>query len=54
MDGLLDANEVWQENESKMVEIVVEYYNNLFTSSNPKDFTKLLNVVQPKGVNVYE
>ena len=48
MEGLFDANGVWQEDETKMVEIVVHYYNNLFTSNNLNDFTKLLNVVQLK------
>ena len=48
MEGLFDADGVWQEDETKMVEIVVHYYNNLFTSNNPDDFTELLNVVQLK------
>ena len=48
MEGLFDADGVWQEDETKMVEIVVDYYNNLFTSNNPDDFTELLNVVQLK------
>lgn len=44
----MDANDVWKDDDSNMEEIVVDYYNNLFTSSQPKDFTELLNVVQLK------
>ena len=48
MEGLFDANGVWQVDETKMEEIVVEYYNNLFTSSNPSEFNEILNAIQPK------
>lgn len=48
MEGLMDANDVWQEDDSNMEEIVVDYYNNLFTLSQPKDFTELLNAAQLK------
>lgn len=48
MKGLFNANEAWQEEESKMEEIVVKYYNNHFTISNPEDFTELINAIQPK------
>ena len=44
----MDANGVWQEDEGKIEEIVVEYYNNLFTSSSPSDFLELLQAIQPK------
>lgn len=46
--GLLDATGVWQEVEGRIEEVVVEYYTNLFTSSNPTDFSQLLQAVQPK------
>ncbi|XP_023878479.1 uncharacterized protein LOC111990942 [Quercus suber] len=46
--GLMDANDVWQEDDARMEEIVVEYYNNLFSSSNPEDFSELLAAVQLK------
>lgn len=46
--GLLDANGVCQEVEGRIEEVVVEYYTNLFTSSNPTDFSQLLQAVQPK------
>lgn len=48
MEGLLDANGVWQDDENKMEEIVVDYYSSLFTSSNRTEFDEILNVVQPK------
>ena len=48
IEGLMDANGVWQEDEGKIEEIVVEYYNNLFTSSSPSDFSELLQAIQPK------
>lgn len=44
----MDANDVWQVDEAKVEEIVVEYYRELFSTSNPVDFTELLNAVQPK------
>ena len=48
MEGLLNADGVWQTDEAKMEDIVVDYYNNLFTSSNLEEFTELLIAVQPK------
>ena len=48
MEGLLNADGVWQTDEANMEDIVVDYYNNLFTSSNLEEFTELLIAVQPK------
>ena len=48
IEGLLDFDGVWQEDEGKIEEIVMEYYNNLFTSSSPSDFSDLLQAIQPK------
>ena len=48
IEGLMDADGVWQEDEGKIEEVVVEYYNNLFTSSSPLDFSELLQAIQPK------
>ena len=45
IEGLLDANEVWQEDENKIKEIVMDYYTNLFTSSNPSNFEELFQAV---------
>ncbi|XP_075654858.1 uncharacterized protein LOC142625032 [Castanea sativa] len=48
ISGLMDAREVWQEEDSKVEEIVVDYYQTLFTSSNPSDFVELLQAVNPR------
>ena len=48
IEGLMDADGVWQEDEGKIEEVVVEYYNNLFTSSSPLDFSELLQAIQSK------
>ena len=48
IEGLLDAEEVWQTDEKRVEEIAVEYYETLFTSSNPTDFTELVQAIQPK------
>ena len=48
METLLDSNGVWQEEDGKIEEVVVGYYINLFTSSNPMDFSELFQVIQPK------
>ena len=48
MEGLMVANDMWQKDDAKVEEIVVEYYKELFSTSNPVDFTELLNAVQPK------
>ena len=33
--GLRDGNGVWHTNKSKMIAIVVDYFQSIFTSSNP-------------------
>ena len=48
MEGLLDAWGVWQENEEVMGEIVLDYYTDLFTSSNLIDFDEILGAMQPR------
>ena len=48
MEGLLDARGVWQENEEVMGEIVLDYYTDLFTSSNLIDFDAILGAMQPR------
>ena len=48
MEGLLDAQGVWQEDEEVMGEIVLDYYIDLFTSSNPIVFDEILEAVQPR------
>ena len=41
----MDAEEVWQTNEKRVEEIAVEYYETLFTSSNPTDFIELVQAI---------
>ena len=48
MEGLMDSNGVWQEEEQIIEEIVVDYYKNLFTTSNPTNFNEILEVVETK------
>ena len=48
IDGLLDAQEVWQEDERKVGDIVEEYYTTLFTTNHPTDFNEILEAIQPK------
>ena len=48
MEGLLDNDGVWQVEEDKMEEITIGYFGDLFSTSNPADFSNLLLAVQPK------
>ena len=48
IEGLMDANGVWQEEEQIIEEIVVDYYKNLFTTSNPRNFNEILEAVETK------
>ena len=40
--GLLDENDCWQEYEEKIGESVLNYYEKLFSTNHPMEFTKLL------------
>ena len=44
----MDSNDCWQEDMRKVEEIVVNYYSNLFSSSNPSELTELIEAVEPK------
>ena len=48
MEGLLDAQGVWQEDEEIMSGIVLDYYTNMFTSNYPTNFEEILEAVQPR------
>ena len=50
IDGLLDQNDVWKEDLRDIENIVLDYYSNLFKSSNPVEFTELLQSVEPKVI----
>lgn len=44
----MDTDSVWQEEESWVEDITVVYYKNLFTFSNPTNFSKIVQAVQQK------
>ena len=48
ISGMMDSNDCWQEDMRKVEEIVVNYYSNLFSSSNPSELTELIEAVEPK------
>ena len=48
MDSLVDDDGVWKIEEDKMEEIAIGYFGDLFSTSNPIDFSNLLLAVQPK------
>lgn len=48
IEGLFDEQGIWQEDETKIEEVVVDYFNKLFTSNSPDNFTELLDAIQPK------
>ena len=48
IEGIVDANEVWHEDDEKVEEVVVEYYKDLFTMSQPSDFSNMIQTIQPK------
>ena len=45
--GLRDENGTWQENEEVVSGLLIEYYANLFTTSNPRNLEQILDGVQP-------
>ena len=45
IEGIMDANEVWHEDDDKVEEVVVEYYKELFTTSHPTEFLELIQAV---------
>ena len=44
----MDSNDVWQEEEAEIEKVFVEYYSELFSSSNPTEFNEILEAVQLK------
>ena len=51
IERLLDFDGVWQEEDEKIEKVVVEYYNNLFTSSSPTDFLEILHTAEGYSFN---
>lgn len=48
IEGNLDPNEVWHEDDGEIEKCFVDYYTKLFISSNPMDFSKITEAMQPK------
>ena len=48
IEGISDEAGVWKDDESVVEMIFKDYYLELFVSSNPNEFTDLLEAVQPK------
>lgn len=48
IEGVLDSQDVWQEDEAVVKQVFVDYDSELFTSSAPMEFTEILEAVQPR------
>lgn len=48
IEGLVDDNDIWQDNIEQVDENVKNSYSNLFTTSHSSELTKLLDAVEPK------
>ncbi|KAM3701378.1 hypothetical protein ACB098_05G166700 [Castanea mollissima] len=47
INGIFDDNQIWQEDESKIEEVFMKYYKDLFTWAQPTNFAEILDAVQP-------
>ena len=48
IEGIVDSNDVQQEEEAEIEKVFVDYYSELFSSSNPIEFNEILEAVQLK------
>lgn len=48
IDGLFDQDNVWKNEDSAVQNIILNYYDDLFKTSNPMEFSELIDVAQPK------
>ena len=48
IEGIFYANEVWQVDHEEIEKVFIEYYLDLFTSSEPSEFAEIVEAVQPK------
>lgn len=56
IEGVFNCNDVWQEDEKEIERVFVDFYMDLFTSSNPSNFVDIVDAVQPKvtdAMNAY-
>ena len=44
----MDENGVWLERDKHVEELMLQYYERLFTSSDPMEFEEILDAVQHK------
>ena len=47
IEGLEDELRVWVDEETQMGSVLVQYFNSIFTSSDPASFEEILNGIQP-------
>lgn len=45
--GLSDDANNWQEDESAMEHIIIDYFSTIFQSNGPSDATAIVEVIQP-------
>ena len=48
IEGIFDADEVWQVDQEEIEKVFIEYYSDLFTSSKPSKFAEIVEAMQPK------
>ena len=48
IEGLLDSNDNWVEDQRDVENVVIRYYSDLFKSSYPTEFEEILSAIQPK------
>ena len=47
IEGLEDELGVWVDEETRMGSVLEQYFNSIFTSSDPASFEEILNGIQP-------
>ena len=45
--GVMDKTNIWQENEDKISEVIIDYYQELFTTSQPDITSEFLDAINP-------
>ena len=48
IEGVLDAEDVWQVDQGEIEKVFIDYYSDLFTSLAPSEFTEIMEAVQPR------